>query len=629
MATINLGRIKPVFKGTYAGGTAYVVDDIVTFTDGGITSAYICKVNSTGNNPSSGGTAHASWAYLAKGSGDATLTTRGDVLYYGASGNARLGAGTSGFFLKTQGAGADPIWSQITEYDDSQVQNNIAILGFKMQTTNSLAKFTLDDQIVDEFVDATGIDAGNSTNEVLDGGVYKGQSGSGNYWGDSSDGSLTVEANTNLSVPNTNGSYDGDMVIKNYENLTINSGYTLTTAQPCRGMIIFVKGNCVINGTLSMRERGALADPTSAGGSDSAAVDSSGLRIGYIDTGATETLSSVSLAGCGTAAVTVASKFPALSSNGHIFNIDRQGAAGAGNVSGHTTQGNDATSAANKTGGGGSGGSHERGNTGAGAYGACFGGGSGGGGSRTGSATAAVNWGGKGGNAGSGTGCAGGAGNPNGNGNSGFTASGETGTGGTLFLFVKGNLTIGGSGVITAEGSKGDTATEGGGGNSGSGAIIIGYAGTLSNSGSITVGARARNTSTNNGKGGQGAAGYTETVQVDVAEPPAADLTLQSNASTALASPSTGDLVMLYSNNEGTATLNTDIKAYISRDNGSTWIQGTLVAEGDYGSQKIASFHNKAFTGSAGTNMKYKITTHNQSAGSKSTHVNAVSLGWA
>ena len=30
MATVNLGRIKPVFRGAYAGGTAYVVDDIVT-----------------------------------------------------------------------------------------------------------------------------------------------------------------------------------------------------------------------------------------------------------------------------------------------------------------------------------------------------------------------------------------------------------------------------------------------------------------------------------------------------------------------------------------------------------------------------------------------------------------------
>ena len=30
MATVNLGKNKPVFRGAYAGGTAYVVDDIVT-----------------------------------------------------------------------------------------------------------------------------------------------------------------------------------------------------------------------------------------------------------------------------------------------------------------------------------------------------------------------------------------------------------------------------------------------------------------------------------------------------------------------------------------------------------------------------------------------------------------------
>ena len=30
MATLNLGRIKPVFRGAYDNATAYVVDDIVT-----------------------------------------------------------------------------------------------------------------------------------------------------------------------------------------------------------------------------------------------------------------------------------------------------------------------------------------------------------------------------------------------------------------------------------------------------------------------------------------------------------------------------------------------------------------------------------------------------------------------
>ena len=40
--------------------------------------------------------------------------TQGDVLYYGASGApARLAAGTSGYFLKTQGSNANPVWSAV------------------------------------------------------------------------------------------------------------------------------------------------------------------------------------------------------------------------------------------------------------------------------------------------------------------------------------------------------------------------------------------------------------------------------------------------------------------------------------------------------------------------------------
>ena len=67
MATIDLGKIKQVWRGTYNNGTAYTVDDLVAYTDATITSTYICVANSTGNAPSSSGTAHASWNYVAKG----------------------------------------------------------------------------------------------------------------------------------------------------------------------------------------------------------------------------------------------------------------------------------------------------------------------------------------------------------------------------------------------------------------------------------------------------------------------------------------------------------------------------------------------------------------------------------
>ena len=94
MATIDLGKIKQVFRGTYNNATAYVPDDLVVFTDNNITSTYICTTASTGNNPSSGGTAHANWAYIAKGVVDPVpsqsgqsgkfLTTNGSSLSFGA-----------------------------------------------------------------------------------------------------------------------------------------------------------------------------------------------------------------------------------------------------------------------------------------------------------------------------------------------------------------------------------------------------------------------------------------------------------------------------------------------------------------------------------------------------------------
>ena len=96
MATIDLGKIKQVFRGTYNNATAYVPDDLVVFTDTGITSTYICTTASTGNNPSSGGTAHANWAYIAKGVTDPIpsqsgqsgkfLTTNGSALSFGNAG---------------------------------------------------------------------------------------------------------------------------------------------------------------------------------------------------------------------------------------------------------------------------------------------------------------------------------------------------------------------------------------------------------------------------------------------------------------------------------------------------------------------------------------------------------------
>ena len=105
MATVNLGKIKLKWRGTYAGGTAYSPDDIVEYTDGSVTSTYICVTASTGNAPSSGGSVHSSWNYMAKGQATSPTTTQGDIIVRGASADQRLGVGSAGQALLVNSSG--------------------------------------------------------------------------------------------------------------------------------------------------------------------------------------------------------------------------------------------------------------------------------------------------------------------------------------------------------------------------------------------------------------------------------------------------------------------------------------------------------------------------------------------
>ena len=108
------------------------------------------------------------------------------------------------------------------------------------------------------------------------------------------------------------------------------------------------------------------------------------------------------------------------------------------------------------------------------------------------------------------------------------------------------------------------------------------------------------------------------------------NLTLQSNANTASTAPTTGDIVILVENAAGTATINTDVKAFISRNGTAFSSAVTLVDEGSWGTNKrILAAHSVDLSGiTSGTAIKYKITTLNQSS-SKSTKIHATSLAWA
>ena len=144
MATVNLGRIKPVFRGAYAGGTAYVVDDIVTHGN----ESFICIQAGTGN-----ATSNASyWTKLAAKGADGTdvgttLTTQGDILFRDGSGLQRLAIGTANQELRVNSGGNALEYhtpsggGQFELVTRTAVTSNVASVQFTNLEANNYHKF--------------------------------------------------------------------------------------------------------------------------------------------------------------------------------------------------------------------------------------------------------------------------------------------------------------------------------------------------------------------------------------------------------------------------------------------------------------------------------------------------------
>lgn len=346
-------------------------------------------------------------------------------------------------------------------------------------------------------------------------------------------------ANVTYTVPNKNGSYDGDMVVKQYNSVTINAGDTVTVDQPCRGLFIYCKGDMTINGTLSMSGRGAAANPTTSGGSDNNAVGTNGLQYGFFDGTSTDslTMDGTTFNGCGTEVRTAIAN--ALNGSGTGFKthtIQRTYANGSPrpSVASNGTsenpadiRGGNAISGTSSFGGGGAGGQAYETYNGQGGEGGdttCFSGGSGGGGAAGGGAANsghrgdnANNYGGAGGDGGDhneSSGArpcgSGGAGNPGGSDGSGVGSVNDAGdgNGGLIILVVGGNLTIGASGKILANGTRGGDNSYNGdnssmGGGSGGGHIVIICKGTVTaNSSTISAGQYVGNAGSTVGSAG-------------------------------------------------------------------------------------------------------------------------------
>jgi hypothetical protein len=469
--------------------------------------------------------------------------------------------------------------------DTTTLEDDIALLGFKVASNGSLAKYNLVDQTEDAFMDATGIDASASTNEVRN---------SSNYY---SGNNPAPTGGTVVTYTDTGTDYrahtfldDGTFTIP---GVTISADYFII-AGGAGG------GNASSNNGAWGGGGGGGAGGFLTATSTSLISQAYTITVGDGSAGAAyqvgenpvngENSSIVPVSGTSYIAIGGGSGASALAAS-----VGGNGGSGGGGSYGTRASG---TGTAGPPRQGWDAGTNAYTNTGA------SGGGAGGYG---GAAAATVGPGGVG------------VSNNYRDGTSGTTAGTHYfggGGGGGVYLGTAATASYGGGagglyGGTDNGTSNGDDATANSGGGGGGG----------------SNGATGSNST--GGAGGDGGKGIVviryEDTGYDIN-----NMTLQSNATTAEATATKGDIVMTYTNGAGTVTLNTDLTAEFSADNGSNWTSMTLVAQGNTGSASphfIVAAHNVT-AGTSGTAMKYRIKTLNQTA-AKITRIQAVSLGWS
>lgn len=340
-----------------------------------------------------------------------------------------------------------------------------------------------------------------SNNKLLDG-----LSSYENFFGTGEDGDFTFASNTNITSDN-----HGEIVVKQYKTCVINSGVTVTTSNPCRGLVFLCTGDLTVDGTLTMTGKG--------GG-----VGNKSTEFNYSIADTSLSFNTSSNGGSGVQSWNFSPSgsvwYPRYRQNIPIRNPvvgvsqNVNGIAGifsCGGGGGGIT-GNSSCPTGGAFGGSG----------GIGGSGSLFAGGGGGGGgagaycsSGGGGHNAIFEIGGRGGGAPIGGGGGGGAGSPAGAGGSGGGGGGAgtvggTGVGGLLIIIVRGNVTI--TGTISSNGLNGgggggsapapnSPSFGSGGGSSGGGRLIIVYGGTYSNTGTVQANGGAAGSGTSGGAG--------------------------------------------------------------------------------------------------------------------------------
>ena len=473
--------------------------------------------------------------------------------------------GASGTAGVTTFLRGDMQWEAVDTTGITSNADDIALIAFKTQANGSLARYNLVDQSVDAFEDASGIDASASTNEIRS---------SNNYYSGSS---APIVTGGTITV-------DGDYTIHSF---TTGGDYVTDTTQSVDYLVIGGGGAGGI-ATYATTQWGT-GDAGGGGGAGGYRYET-----GYSLAAGTYTIG-IGAGGVGGTRSVVATQ-GGDTSFGSITTMTG-GGLGMG-------PGSNAAQADGGSGGGGSAGSYvTAGDTDDASYGYAGGHGNGasyqsGGG---GGGSAAV-----GANAGSNSPGAGGSSTANS-----ITGSSVDRAGGGG----------GGMGFSHGVGCAGGQGGAGGGGGATAGQCNTDTTDATDGTGSGGGGG------SHDGSGGDGGDGI-----VIIRRPTAAsynNMTLISNAFTAVdGAPDTADLVMTYTDFAGTASINTDLKAYISRNGSAYSTAVTLVSQGTTGGHTILTANGVDISGiTSGTSMRYKIETLNQSI-LKQTRIQAVSLGW-
>ena len=504
-------------------------------------------------------------------SGVRTLGT-GEVAIGNISGSA---AGAAGTFLKQDGS-----WATPPTTDTTNIQDDIALLGFKVASNGSLSKYNLVDQTEDAFVDETGIDTSASTDASYDssGDFYVGAGYSGQSYGFA--GGSSAPAYTHAGG---GGGGAGSVGANATGTGTAGAGGSgRNNSYRTGSAVLYAAGGG--GGCWSGTAGAAGGAGAGAGGSGNANGGSATANTGSGGGGMGGNSASYSSGAGGSGIVVV--RYLAASAAGTGGTITTYG-SGASQYQVHSFTATGTTNLVLSSpvtadvlivGGGGSGGSYHGGGGGAGAmvelqdvplsattYPAVVGAG-GAAKSHVGATAVPSNMG------------------------DDSSFNGQTAKGGGYGGVYQSSDTAnpytsvdGGCGGGAVGGQYGSTAWDLDGGASNQGAFVA----------------------------------------------PAGNMTLISTSTTAESTPTKGDIVMTYVDYAGTATVNTDIKAYCSRDNGTTYTQMTLASQGTTGGHTILSAHDVDISSQpSGTAMRYKIETLNQSA-TKATRIHAVSLGWS